>query len=89
MKLLISTVDALLTVAEPPVGAAAAEAGVEDADELAPLPLELEPQAAAARTASSATTARGGRRSRTADLRDVSARFMGAPFTTGEAGLIA
>jgi len=88
MQLLISAVDALLTVAEP-VGAAAAEAGVEDADEFAPLPLELEPQAAAARTASSATTARGGRRGRTTDLRDVSARFMGAPFTTGEAGLIA
>jgi hypothetical protein len=85
MKFVISTVDPALAVAEPPVGAAAV-AGVEAADVLAPLPLELELHAAAARTAISATKTRSGRRGRTEDPRDVSARFISAPFARGDAG---
>jgi hypothetical protein len=58
MKLAISTVDPPPAAAEPPEVEVAAEAGVEDADEFAPPPLELEPHPATARTAISATMAR-------------------------------
>ncbi|HEY8112044.1 MAG TPA: hypothetical protein VII16_04165 [Actinomycetes bacterium] len=84
MKLAISTVDPPLGAVEPPEVRVAAEAGVEDADELAPSPLELEPHPATARTAISATTAMSGRRGPTEDSRDTSARFISASFTSGE-----
>jgi hypothetical protein len=86
MKLVISTVDPPLTVAEAPEVGAASAAGVEGADELGPLPLELEPQADAARTTISATKTSRGRRGRTPDLRDGIARFISAPFAGGKAG---
>src|SRR5512132_3612553 len=73
MKLAISTVDPPLGAVEPPE-VRAAEAGVEDADELAPSPLE--PHPAIARTAISATTALSGRGGPTEDSRDTSARFI-------------
>ena len=85
MKFLISTFDPPLTAAEPLEAGAAAVAGVEDAD--VPPPVELEPHAVATtKTAISATKTTSGWRGRTEDLRDVSARFMGAPFSRGDAG---
>jgi hypothetical protein len=92
MKLLISTVDPLAAGAPPDAEAAVAgvdDASVDDAGELVPPPFELEPHAVArADTAINAIKTKSARRGRSADLGDVSARFMSAPSIAEDGGRV-